>query len=498
MKKFFILFCLYFIAHSMHGLAQSAPPKLNATASSIFNISLHSSGAQIYTDSMQYFYLPTRTYSSTRGWQTDTQTAWYNNSTTYAGYHLLNRTILKYDDSATLTVRWNQNYDNVHFYWVNNDIDSSAFDPGHRLMYNSYKIWDATSGNWQNSTQRTYTYGTGRNPLGFLDEVWDNSLNRWVNSFKAVEFYSATNDLSRDSGLGWNNVTNTWGNTIYSYVRHFIYDAYHHVVNDTVFLWSVSSTTWLPLRTDSFAYNSAGQTIYIRRQQFDTLSMAWGTINTSKTVYDAGGHDLSDTSWVNGLPTSLTTYTYDALGDVLLLTEYNWDNGTSKWQDLSQLENTYDSHGNKLAAIGKVWNAARGFVNSYRSLATFNSYNQQLTRNDYVWDTTGATWLHNFYEQYYYDTALNVASIPSPLQAKLSVYPVPAVNTLNISITESQVPFLQLAIYDISGRLYRLWHADITNSYHTSIPVTDMPAGSYILVARNGNATTATHFNISR
>jgi|GEM_PF-3025787 len=499
MKKLFILSCLCFIAFSQSILAQGTPPKLIAYTYSGFGITPGVRGVRYYGDSTQCFYTPTHAYNTKKGWQADTTINWYNGSTVWAGYHLQTRVINKYDDSGNQTILWNQRYSYTDTSWHNSTIDSLAYDNHNNLIYLGYKNWDPVSANWQNVQQIIEQYSAANNMLNSLSQHWDNTSGSWVNDLRYHAIYSSGNDLLADSNLFWNNASSTWGTTGFSTINHYVYDSHHHIIEDTSWLWSVSNNIWLPrYADDSFSYNSSDKLIYERLQDFDTLSMTWNKTEIYKIVYDVAGHELSDTTWINAAPYWLRTFTNDAAGNVLVYTSGFWDNAAGKWQDSFQYNHTYDTHGNVLATIYKLLQRGKGLVNQNRNILTYNSYNETLLNDGYIWDTTGAAWLHYDVEQYYYDSLLSVATIQTPAGASISLYPVPAATTLTIDIKWPQPHTARLAIYDVNGRLYRQWQTDASATYHNSIPVADLPVGNYILVAKNRDATATARFSISR
>lgn len=499
MKRLFTLLCFCFIAYSQALHAQGTPPRLIAYAYSSFSIASGTRGVQYYGDSTQYQYTPAHTYNSKKGWQADTNINWYNASTVWAGYHLQDRVITKYDDSGNQTVFLDQSYNYTDTSWHNRNMDSMAYDAHNNAVYIIYKNWDAGTADWQNQMLYKYDYSASNKLLSMSIQNWDNTSGSWINYYRYAAVYSSADGLLADSTLTWNGTTGTWGTTGYSSSDHYVYDSHHHIVTDTTWQWSVSNSAWLPQWIDdSFSYNSSDKIIYERYQKFDTLSMTWNETDIYKAVYDAAGHELSDTSWINTTPYWLRTFINDAAGNVLTYTFDFWDNAAGKWQDSIQYNHTYDTHGNILANINKILQRGKGLVNQDRGIITYNGYYEILTINGYTWDTTSAAWLHSRLSQYYYDSLTGVATVQAPAGASISLYPVPAATTLTIDIKWPQPHTARLAIYDVNGRLYRQWQTDASATYHNSIPVADLPVGNYILVAKQGDAATTARFSISR
>ncbi|MGN6568065.1 MAG: T9SS type A sorting domain-containing protein [Flavipsychrobacter sp.] len=499
MKKFFTFLCFGFVAYCQKLDAQAIAPKLIANAYSSFGTTSGTKGTQYYGDSTQYFYTSARTYSVKKGWLADTAVGWYNGSTTWTGYHLQNRTINKYDDSGNQTILWSQRYNYTDTSWHNVTLDSLAYDNHNNLVYLAYENWDPASGDWQNSQQIIEQYSGTNNLLSSLSQHWDNTLGSWANDLRYHGIYSSSDDRLADSNLFWNSATSTWGNAAFSTINHYTYDSHHHSIKDTSWLWSVSNNAWLPRWVDdSISYNASDKMVYERAQHFDTSSMTWNETDIYKIVYDAAGNDLSDTVWVNGSPFFLGTFSYDAAGHRLSYNLSYWDKLAGKWKDSAEYDDTYDSRGNRIAEVTKIAAHGKSLTNQFRYLTAYNSYNEILTSNSYIWDTTAATWLHYDLNQYYYDSLLNVTSIRLPMQGQLSVYPVPAATMLTIDIKWPQVHAARLAIYDLNGRLYRQWETNASAIYHSGIPVADLPVGNYILVARAGDAVTTARFSICR
>lgn len=499
MKKFFTLLCIAVVANFYNVRAQVNPPKLLATVNKGYGTTAGTRGTLYYGDSTLYYYSPSRIYNSKKGWLADTTVGWYNGSTVWAGYHLQSRIIYKYDDSGNQTILWNQRYDYTDTSWHNVTLDSLAYDNHNNLDYLIYKNWNPASGDWQNSQQIIEQYSATNNFLSSLSQHWDNILGDWANDFRYHGIYSSGDDLLADSNLIWNSATSTWGNAAFSTINHYTYDSHHNSIKDTSWLWSVSNNMWLPRwADDSISYNASDKMVYERSQYFDTSSMIWNKTDIYKVVYDAAGNAISDTTWVNGLPYFLGTFSYDAAGRRLSYNLSYWDNPTGKWKDSMEYDNTYDSHGKTLAYVYKFATHGKGLVNQIRYLYTYNSYGETLLNEYDTWDTAAGSWFKQDFENYYYDSLLAVATIRQPMQAELSVYPVPTATTLTIDIKWAQPHAARLVIYDVSGRIYRQWETNASATYHSSIPVADLPVGNYILVAKTGNAATTARFSISR
>jgi hypothetical protein len=85
-----------------------------------------------------------------------------------------------------------------------------------------------------------------------------------------------------------------------------------------------------------------------------------------------------------------------------------------------------------------------------------------------------------------------------PVISKLLVYPTPANSVCYVDMHVENMAPLTITIYNLEGRILRQSGHSGNTDYHISIPVSDLPAGNYILSAEQNNQRVAKQLSIVR
>ena len=333
--------------------------------------------------------------------------------------------------------------------------------------------WDTLGSAWDSTARNTYTYL----PNGDLVEGYSEQYNgtffepytRQRNTYSGLTTTSITEQWN---GAAWQNIskfensTDNFGNgtlSLYYFWNTTQWDTtfgnrstYQYVLTDkvaqsTIEAWNQNTRQWDIAYLEQYSWpNTAG----------------WDTVVYSS--WNGSGWDLSerfvDVTWYdlqNFLPYTARnqvynaplwedverlTGTYGTYGSGDLLTE-EW-NGVS-WDSIYRDVTTNDSHGHEISYEGYDWNGS--WMLSYRTMQQY-TYDVQghTTEVIYLQDNNGT--MENYYREVY-PSFFTSAAVPQPIATSVTAYPNPCTDRLNFKVELKQNGPVQIALYDLQGRL---------------------------------------------
>ncbi len=318
----------------------------------------------------------------------------------------------------------------------------------------TYSPWSAASSGWEDSARYNYSY-SGNIMTSSLLQLWYGG--NWTKGIYSSLSYDGNNNVTRMSSD--------------VYVVKFGYDANNKLVS------VVDSQK-----------NASG--IWVNNER-KTYSYSGGNV----TVYQADRWDVVNASWVNK---ERTEYTYNSGSSVATSTYLLWSNGS--WVNSVKHVYAYDNNGNMIEDIEQKWDVATGtFVNYKRIFVVYNVHNQPEIITTTTWTgswmpSAGDEEVH-FYYEYYFPT--NVSQLANT-GAGVTLFPVPATDNVNVSVSFDATQDAAFMIYDINGNVVRQWQDVAGRNYVKSVPVADLPAGNYLLKAVANQEQLVARFLISR
>jgi len=394
----------------------------------------------------------------------------------------------------------------------NSAIGSGAATPTDlRLIAKTYSVYKDLA--FMPSDSTTYTYGNHRGSVPNPDDLnnddhvlfnesvnylFNPSVMGYENNEKRTQLFSG-NKVDKLIYQDWHQQDATWKNReMYTYV----YDSKGKMETSVLQLWFGGSWTQdmvSNLKYDNnnnviamqslnyivdFAYDANNNLVRIVDKIWDVSK---GLINNERKSYAYSGKDVTVfelEKWVNNgwALSQKWEYGYDVDKNVVLTTEYAW-NGNG-WTSVKQNKYSYDKDGNLEVDIEKVWNSG-GFENRKMKSITYNSKSLPETVLTQTWVNNG--WKHvsgdisiHFYYEQYDPTSVNMFAE----NAEINVYPVPASDVLNVSLSIGDAQDINLSLIDMSGRVVYFKQAGAKLNYKQAIPVNNLPAGNYILAVQ--------------
>jgi hypothetical protein len=306
------------------------------------------------------------------------------------------------------------------------------YTPGGKV---DYYITASNIGMTNDSSRVTYTYNTQGDVTGWLKERWNNSSMQWQNDSRNTYNYSG--------GLLQSNVQELWDN---------------------------SNMVWEGTVRYSYQYASGKLQSQVSEQ-------------------------YSSSGWENW---QRNDYTYDVNGHRYKTTFYLWYPSSVAWGEQHYMLDTNSATGELLSSTTFVPTSS-GYEPDNRTEYTYNT-DKQMTRSlELVWDNINFQFTHTSGNQewhYHYGETVGINDAPTTPQIPVSVYPVPATNTLFVDAIGAAGKPLTLSMYDVSGKQVKA--ISINNAKNTlhSVDVSGLPSGNYMLQVRTGAETTIHRFSI--
>ena len=112
-------------------------------------------------------------------------------------------------------------------------------------------------------------------------------------------------------------------------------------------------------------------------------------------------NQISQSGWVNN---SLSTFTYDDNGNLLIELYENWDAGSVIWVKDNQKTSIYDDQGNKLTYLYENWEpGTEEWINDRRYTNTYDVNEDQLTYLRENWNIATQSWIQDWLVAFTYD-----------------------------------------------------------------------------------------------
>jgi hypothetical protein len=153
--------------------------------------------------------------------------------------------------------------------------------------------------------------------------------------------------------------------------------------------------------------------------------------------------------------------------------------------------------------IFKMWDGTtHTFENLFREHYTYNTYNKPDYYYDEEWDATGGSWVVDTYAtvtRYHYETYTTTGlETVRDNGGVVEIFPVPAMNTLNINATWTDPQPFTVSIMDMSGKTFTTWTVAAKKQYQEAVPVNELPPGNYIISLQGGNGRVSKQFSVIR
>ncbi len=299
------------------------------------------------------------------------------------------------------------------------------------------------------------------------------------------------------------------------------YNANHLQITDSSFVWSNIVRSFLPRIAVAYTYNTVGKMMTETGYRYDANTQQWvaAVLYQVQYTYDANNNltektFLADNSMGTLQNQAKDIYTYNADNMLTSHVKQEWNHNAWKNTDetyytlntngivekqlmlhYNRGTQTMDTTGYQLNNTGANNNITENIYYDYdynlhtgvkasRSLITYNNFNQiiRIASEEWLdnnhWGTRNRGSIFYYYYETYFPT--DVAQLPQQ-GGTLQLYPVPANNTLNISINWKEAQPYTLTIADMQGRVNMQYNSKNTNE---TIDVSMLPEGVYNIILK--------------
>ncbi|RYD59292.1 MAG: T9SS type A sorting domain-containing protein [Sphingobacteriales bacterium] len=167
--------------------------------------------------------------------------------------------------------------------------------------------------------------------------------------------------------------------------------------------------------------------------------------------------------------------------------------------DTTRHENHFDANGDPDTTIS--YRVKNGVDTPYlKTVTTYNRHHQPLYRMFIDWIPQLGTWDDHDEETEWTYFEFNLG-VPEKIDngTRLKLYPIPANNTLTISVETTQQQPLSIAICHTDGRMVRSWTQPTDGTqYKETTDVSSIPAGTYVIRVATAAGVVSRPFNILR
>lgn len=403
---------------------------------------------------------------------------------------------------------------------INPYSNVSSFVPSNantdiRLLAMGYTWYDTVRVSLYDSNSYHYTAGRGWNStFGYWQYDWSENI-RPVRNQRSIHTYNSNGELitvekqAQDASGNW-----------YGSIR----EKYTYLNNKLVALLLWDGYTYTE---QAYGYNSNGQIIEEARKKSTNANGPWkdtemytysygpdGPVNQVHLATNAQGTwlitDSIHFSYANGkltemvrmqrLPnrwinSSLETYLYNSNGQLEKDLTLFWNTTLSNWDTTRSHTYMYDN--NSRDTLITIEDPKTGWRE--RKSYTYDAAGYISKIDSRLWSPASTAWKNSYQARFHYGKFnLNISN-KQDYAKKLSLYPVPASQYLNIDIAMPVKQELQLAIYQADGRMIRSWNQPaISTEYKEQIDLSSIPAGNYILQVNSADGKITKQFSVIR
>lgn len=403
---------------------------------------------------------------------------------------------------------------------------------GVMMNYNAY--WNNFSGN-RGSTlahpkQVGFTHYDWFSDASAADTTWaikiDGSGNK-DSSMKVWRYNSVDNPIEWKK-YKWNYATSLW--TPYAIEKDsFVYSSSNQLIGSYFFEYDTTARVFVSAGTFLYTYNTAGKLISNEIVRGTKIEYTWsGNDMTSELYY---GWEPSTMSWrlqgqrvttyagskavvqkangwyyLNGVPVSYDqSYDSNIYSGNVLTNKYTLMAGyyTSMYPFNFRKSYQYDVKGNIREVIHEGVDSFGVWQFGSKAEFTINSDNNPVLIKIYIYDKAAGVWRPewrgNITTVRYHYASFPTAVAATRTETEISIYPSPAQHIINLKTVFRKDTKCTMAIFDMQGSLLRQWVENIAaGSTVTTIPVSSLPQGNYLLRLRTPEETCIKNFGIIR
>ncbi|KAA3615828.1 MAG: T9SS C-terminal target domain-containing protein [Calditrichaeota bacterium] len=278
--------------------------------------------------------------------------------------------------------------------------------------------------------------------------IWDSNFETWVNYARNINSFDENENKLIELYENWNIDDNTW---IYDYRYTFTYFQDGNRKNYLLEFWDNNSGIWVNNSRWSYTYDGFANRLTAFNEDWDS----------------------NNGIWVNDFR---QTYTYDSFGNVLITLSEVWDNNVETWLNEWHRNYTYDENNNLVLFENEFWSGDNWYA--YIGQCYFINNDNEFI---YLTEELSA----------YYSTVTSIDVPVNDLTYNFSLsqnYPNPFNPSTTINYQLKTKSYVQLTVYDISGRQIKKivdQHQNIGH-YSVTFDASNLTSGIYVYRLKSG------------
>lgn len=330
-----------------------------------------------------------------------------------------------------------------------------------------------SGGTWVGDYKYIYSYNTENQVTQIITQNWSGGA--WTNNDRKDAEYTG-GKMTKLTDYSWSG-----GAWVADDRKIYEYEAGNCVMVVTQYY---SGGTWINQEKTSITYNSSSKIVSIL--EYNWSGGAWVsdskmefTYNTSNQLTEVLAQNYVGGAWENDFH---AFYSYSS-GQKSSYILKEWSAGV--WDNKVRKIYTYGSNG-KIKDVSKSnYNIGLSeWVNDIKINITYNSNNLITTIYYESWNTSASAWEKasgNDKYTFLYESYTPSGIEPINLEGTVNIFPNPANNSLQVQLDWTQAQSTQIGIYDMSGKLWKNIDYPSSQTLHTSLDISALPAGAYFL-----------------
>ena len=153
-------------------------------------------------------------------------------------------------------------------------------------------------------------------------------------------------------------------------------------------------------QSNSLVYKEVGE----RTEIYDSTSASWSFSDSESYSYDANAKHTGTTDFIysSGMwnKNTLSSFSWDAKGNVINYLIQSWVSNLNAWRNESQFVNTFNAAGDQISSLSQQWNIASSAWISYaghKYQKIFNTSNEIIDEVDQSLNSSTQTWENKYH-----------------------------------------------------------------------------------------------------
>jgi len=356
-----------------------------------------------------------------------------------------------YDSKGNLISHLTEDWDSIKG-WQNVYRTKQEYNSGNKLIKSTSSEWDTLTSKWIDYSITTYDLNADGTVKESLTKMWDDEENKWMDMSKVLFTYDAAKNIltettQMDMGLGWMDLNKTT----------YTYNSSNQLIKELYQGLNIMTMQMVDKTQSTYEYNPDGTEYRVTEERKDNPAGPWIPslrttntyiiVNNSRQLQTTIGEKYELNAWISDIR---STYSYNNDGTIKEYLEEEWDQGESKW------------------------------VNSSKDMVSY--------KNGKMYQITGQEWKKELNQwenssRITFDLFTSSEAVSPEERQFVRAYPNPFSSELTIE--SSAKTGVQYSIITTSGQIV---HSAFSTATRSRVALGHLPAGTYFLIAKYGNA----------